>query len=593
MRIRSTIGTVAAVAALGIAGAVTTTLVPHLSTDSVDNTADGTAIPAAPPEALQTADAISVAANLTEALQRDLGITPEQFLEQAQTAATLGEKAGDWKRTFDDVFGGVWLNQGGDGVVGVATVFPDAKDGAAKGDAPADAAKLRDAAKAAGFQVKDVALSVSDLGERQDQVQAVIDGLPEAQRQIVKSVQADPNKGQVVVTTDGGTEAEIGNLTSALRGLAQINTLNAPSPANDTSPLGSLGDGGANKSAEGSDPSTGAVQGLGEGATQEGAEQPGTTGDQAGDKADEGAGEQTPAAPNGASSLAGLVPPEAMTIINQLLGQNANGEDPNANPFGSLQAFVPQPDPEPTPDTNDPSTPAEGRGTEGAPEATAQTQAAPAGDPVVGGTAYESKIALGQLECSTGFNGTLDGKPVVITAAHCNRNDNVRAAFPNNQEFGTFTETQREGIDSALIKVDDSQASRFANNLVGGENGSTQGITGTAAPVVGQVACKMGSRTGYSCGKITQADTKIDVAGQRTIDNAFTIDLCALPGDSGGVVFSGDRALGISSASNVAGERNCDSATNHADAAGVKPSLSVVPIDKVLAAHPGLELNTK
>src|SRR5699024_12695164 len=115
-----------------------------------------------------------------------------------------------------------------------------------------------------------------------------------------------------------------------------------------------------------------------------------------------------------------------------------------------------------------------------------------------------------------------------------------------------MTRTTRDGIDTALISVDEQFADRFANNLVGTDRDATQPIIGTARPVVGQKACKTGFRTGFSCGTVSEVDTDIDVAGSRVINGAFTVDLCALPGDSGGVVFSGDRGLGIARASNGA-----------------------------------------
>ena len=182
--------------------------------------------------------------------------------------------------------------------------------------------------------------------------------------------------------------------------------------------------------------------------------------------------------------------------------------------------------------------------------------------------------------------------PVVMTAAHCSGADGTRAALAGGEEFGTMTRTEREGIDTALIAVDDDVADRFRTNLVGDGPDSTQEIIGTADPVVGQKACKTGFRTGFSCGTISQVGTTIDVAGTRTISNAFTVDLCALPGDSGGVVFSGDRALGISSASNVADSVTCADADAVARTAGFTPRLSAVPIADVLAAHPGLTLRT-
>lgn len=588
MRIRSTIGAAFAVTALGVAGAVA---LPTVSSDQVLNTADETTAAPATTGDVDTDDPVAVALSLAEALQRDLGMTPEQFVSQADTAAKLGDKAGEWSKAFQDAFGGVWLNDLGEGVVGVATVFPD--DGGEKKVDTKAASELRSAAKDAGFEVQDVALSQSELEQRLEEVRATIEELPQDQRDLITGVEADQNRGAVVVTTDGGTEAELGNLTAALHGLAKLKTLNAPSPTSDTSPFGSLESGqqGQGSGNETTDPGTGAVDGTGTGtapAEQAGTEQAEQTPDATTTEADKGEAPAEGEQPTKGNSLENVLSPEALGVLSQILGM-AGGADSlgslgGAN--GSLGDFVPLPDPEPTPTEDAPAEDAPAD-----PNAEAKT---PADDEqVIGGTAYDAKMPIGGLECSTGFNGTLNGAPVVITAAHCNRMDGVRAALADGTEFGTFAYTKPDNIDSALIKVDKDFGERFDNNLVGGEEGKTQEITGTAAPVVGQVACKMGSRTGFSCGKIDETGTNIDVAGQRTIANAFTVDICALPGDSGGVVFSGNKALGISSASNVAGETDCAAAKTNADAAGVTPSLSVVPIDDVLAAHPGLELNTK
>ena len=590
MRIRSTIGAALAVTALGVAGAVA---LPTVSSDQVLNAADETATAPAATGAVDTDDPVAVALSLADALQRDLGMTPEQFVSQADTAAELGGKAGEWSKTFQDAFGGAWLNDFGEGVVGVATVFPD--DGGEKKVDTKAASELREAAKDAGFVVQDVALSQSELEQRLDEVKSAIEELPQDQRELITGVEADQNRGAVVVTTDGGTEAQLGNLTAALHGLAKLQTLNAPSPTSDTSPFGSLEDGqqGQGSGNETTDPGTGAVDGTGTGtAPAEQATAPDATtteGDQAEAPTD---GNDTEAPAEGEAtkggSLGSFLSPEALGVLTQILGL-AGGADALGSlggESGSLGDFVPVPDPEPTPTENAP--------TEDAPaDPNAEAKTPAADKQVIGGTAYDAKMPIGGLECSTGFNGTLNGAPVVITAAHCNHMDGVRAAFADGTEFGTFADTKPDNIDSALIKVDKELGERFDNNLVGGEEGKAQEITGTSAPVAGQVACKMGSRTGFSCGKIDETGAHIDVAGQRTIANAFTVDICALPGDSGGVVFSGNRALGISSASNVAGETDCAAAKTNADAAGVTPSLSVVPIDDVLAAHPGLELNTK
>ena len=572
MRIRTTIVSAGAAAALVVAGvaaipAISSPDIRPAALESAEESAAAEtmaqAAPAAPDEALD------IALNLAAALERDLGISTEEFFAQATTAANLSTLATDWQKQFRDAFGGVWLNDAGQGVVGVAPQDSD------------EGEQLRAAATDAGFVIQDVALTAGELENRVNQVNALIAGLPEDTRSIVSSVRADTTAGEVVVTTDGGTEAQIGTIVAALDGLARIQTVNAPSPEHDTAPFGSLG---PNTNAD--EPSTnpdGTGNLPGGEATTDGTAPSGTapSGTEPSTQQAPPAGEtpQVPTSPDGAAgSLAAMLNPETFAILMEMLSGTSASLSGLGLPTGSLDALLPtaQSDPEPRqPD---------------APRAPVIDQPS-ATDQIVGGTAYDAKQPSGLLECSTGFNGTLNGKPVVITAAHCNAVDGVRAAFADGAEFGTFTNTKAEGIDSALITVDDAYAERFANNLVGTNDG-TQAITGTAAPVVGQTVCKMGSRTGFSCGKITETGATIDVAGKRTINNAFLIDVCALPGDSGGVVFSGDKALGISSASNVAGEADCGSATTNATAAGVQPSLSVVPIEDVLAAQPGLELNT-
>lgn len=455
--------------------------------------------------------------SLVEALRRDLGLTPEQFLDQAGIGERLAQARPGWEQKFREAFGGVWLDDDGNGLVGVV-----------KGEV-GDA--LRSEALDAGFTVKDVALTTAELSARERQVGKIVEGMPEDLSALVTGVGIDPIRNAVVVTTRGGDAAQLGNIDSRLRDLAVVDMVDAPDPATDTAPFGSEG-GGAGATTGGDTGSLGSLTLLND---------------------------------------AGLIPEGPLRTIVDLLAGLTPG---TGSVIDGMNETVPKPEP---------------KTQTGAQRASVVPATS---GPVVGGTAYQVRVPGGVLECSTGFNGELDGKPVVVTAAHCAGEDGTRAAFADGQEFGTMTRTTRDGIDTALIAVDEDFTERFTNNLVGTDRDTTQAIIGTALPVVGQKACKTGFRTGFSCGTIAQVDTNIDVAGSRTIEGAFTVDLCALPGDSGGVVFSGDRALGISSASNVADTGTCANAQAVARAAGFTPRLSAVPIDDVLAAHPGLSLRT-
>jgi len=501
-------------AALGAAATLVVTAAPVGATPD-----PAPAAPASPTAVTLPALTEALAPQLTslvEALRRDLGLTPEQFLDQAGIGERLAEARPGWEKSFRDAFGGVWIDDDGNGIVGVVP--------GETGDT------LRTEALDAGFTVEDVALTTAELTARERQVAKIIEGMPTELSDLVTGVGVDPVRNAVVVTTRGGEAAQLGNLDARLRDLAEIDMVDAPDPADDTAPFGSQGT------------TTG-----------------GTTGGDTGSL--------------GSLALlndAGVIPEGPMRTIVDLL----SGLTPGT---GSIIDGMNETVPNPEPQTRDGLRAAQTPSPDG---------------PVVGGTGYMVGVPGGVLECSTGFNGELGGKPVVVTAAHCAGEDGTRAAFADGQEFGTMTRTTRDGIDTALISVDEQFADRFANNLVGTDHDATQPIIGTARPVVGQKACKTGFRTGFSCGTVSEVDTDIDVAGSRVINGAFTVDLCALPGDSGGVVFSGDRALGISSASNVADTGTCANAQTVAQAAGFTPRLSAVPIDDVLAAHPGLTLRT-
>lgn len=479
--------------------------------------------------------------SLVDALQRDLGLTPEQFLAQAGVGDRLAQARPRWEQQFREAFGGVWLDDAGTGRVGVV---------------PGEVGeRLRTEASAAGFLVQDVALTADELSARERQVATIVEGLPAEMRALVTGVRVDPTRNAVVVTTRGGEASQLGNLTARLKDLAVIDMTEAPDPAWDTAPFGSEGGGGTQSDG---------------GPTVDGLE-PATT--RAGAQAEPGpatAGEAGSLASLALLGEAGLIPEgPARTIIDLLAGLTPG----TGSVIDGMNEIVPNP-----------VTPA--------PASDRRTQQPAPGGPVVGGTAYVVAVPGGVLECSTGFNGELAGTPVVITAAHCAGADGARAALADGQEFGTTTGVRKDAIDTALIAVDPALADRFRTNLVGTGPDTTQAITGTANPVVGQKACKTGFRTGFSCGTVTEVGATVDVAGSRTIANAFKVDLCALPGDSGGVVFSGDKALGVSSASNVADTGTCANARAVARAAGFTPTLSVVPISDVLAAHPGLTLRT-
>ncbi|MGW6377187.1 S1 family peptidase, partial [Rhodococcus sp. NPDC055112] len=213
----------------------------------------------------------------------------------------------------------------------------------------------------------------------------------------------------------------------------------------------------------------------------------------------------------------------------------------------------------------------------------------PAPDTIMGGTRY-TMGDTGDHECSFGFNGTDgDGDVVNITAGHCDRhrenagNVNATEVREGTTPFyllGAFDKTVVDGGDYAVIEFRSDAAHRFQNNFVSTHGGDPLAITGTADPVVGAPVCKSGNTSGYTCGKITAINQYVN-SGPRgaTVPNAFAAKLCTIPGDSGGAMVTGTKALGIVSAGDPG---NCD-----------KPMTTWgQPINSVLAANPGLKIRT-
>ncbi|WP_158675817.1 S1 family peptidase, partial [Nocardia stercoris] len=223
------------------------------------------------------------------------------------------------------------------------------------------------------------------------------------------------------------------------------------------------------------------------------------------------------------------------------------------------------------------------------PPVTTTKQQPPAADAILGGDAFSATDAsTGDVLniCSFGFNGVDgSGNTVNITAGHCDpHHENagsddatwVREGNAGGTYLGTFDKTVLDGDDYSLLKIDASVARRFKNNFVEGwDTRNALPITGTADPVVGAPVCHSGRTTGFSCGVVTDVHQTMS-NGIATLNDAIATNLCGQPGDSGGPVVTGTKALGITSTG------HCNSTRQ----------MWAEPIKSVLAANPGLKINT-
>lgn len=236
----------------------------------------------------------------------------------------------------------------------------------------------------------------------------------------------------------------------------------------------------------------------------------------------------------------------------------------------------------------------------------------PAADPVAealpstamaGGDAYVSVLDNSGMRCSLGFNGSQNGQVVNITAGHCNP-DLPSAGGPNaasvyelrqfdilGPKIGTFARSSLDSSDFSIVAINDTSAARFQNNAVRVPGAAPLFVDGVAQPVVGAPVCKSGSRTGFSCGTVAAIDATVKV-GERQLTGAFASTICALPGDSGGSIVTGTKALGVSSASSVAEYPVCEIPNLLGQLNGDTPILFATPVATILAENPGLQVRT-
>ncbi|WP_078947543.1 S1 family peptidase [Streptomyces griseus] len=145
--------------------------------------------------------------------------------------------------------------------------------------------------------------------------------------------------------------------------------------------------------------------------------------------------------------------------------------------------------------------------------------------------------------CSLGFNVVKGGQPFFLTAGHCT--DAISTwTDSSGKQLGTNETSSFPDNDYGLVKYTADVAHPSEVNLY---NGSTQKITGAAAATVGQQVTRSGSTTQVHSGKVTGLDATVNYGNGDIVNGLIQTDVCAEPGDSGGSLFSGSNAIGLTS----------------------------------------------
>ena len=157
------------------------------------------------------------------------------------------------------------------------------------------------------------------------------------------------------------------------------------------------------------------------------------------------------------------------------------------------------------------------------------------------------------LRCSLGFNvHDSSGNPYFLTAGHCgNAATDWYADSGNSQHIGTTQSSSFPGTDYALVQYDSGQSGASQVDLY---NGSVQPISQAGYATVGESVQRSGSTTGLHGGSVLGLNATVNYP-DGSVSGLIDTDVCAEPGDSGGALFDGSTALGLTSG----GSGNCSS----------------------------------
>jgi streptogrisin D len=169
----------------------------------------------------------------------------------------------------------------------------------------------------------------------------------------------------------------------------------------------------------------------------------------------------------------------------------------------------------------------------------------------VAGT-FKSTIAGGDAifgggsRCSLGFNvRNSAGQFFFLTAGHCG---NIASQWFSNSARTTLIGTRRSssfpGNDYAIIT--------YASGISHPGTVGSQDITSAGNAVVNQTVTRRGSTTGIHSGRVTATNATVTYP-QGSVSGTIRTTVCAEPGDSGGPLYAGSTALGITSG----GSGNC------------------------------------
>ncbi|MEU1272422.1 S1 family peptidase [Streptomyces sp. NPDC005799] len=147
----------------------------------------------------------------------------------------------------------------------------------------------------------------------------------------------------------------------------------------------------------------------------------------------------------------------------------------------------------------------------------------------------------GQYRCSLGFNVHSGSTYYFLTAGHCGE---VASTWYSNSGHSTVLGTNVgysfPGNDFALVRYTNSSISH--PSTVG-----SQTISSAATPSVGTTVYRRGSTTGTHSGRVTALNATVNYGSGDVVYGLIQTTVCAEGGDSGGPLYGGSVAYGLTS----------------------------------------------
>ncbi|MBM7785149.1 S1 family peptidase [Tenggerimyces flavus] len=145
--------------------------------------------------------------------------------------------------------------------------------------------------------------------------------------------------------------------------------------------------------------------------------------------------------------------------------------------------------------------------------------------------------------CSLGFNVQQGSTYYFLTAGHCGEVVSTWYADPGETTvIGPTVDYSFPGDDYALVRYDNPALDHPGGYVA-------------ADAFVGENVTRTGSTTGTHSGTVTGLNATVNYGGGDIVGGLIQTTVCAEPGDSGGPLYDGNKAIGLTSG----GSGNCSS----------------------------------